>query len=360
MSKSYDTFGRPSNLEYPEDLSNVNYSVNSSIINPRWRLGADRTANIDDAMLLIDLLLKKYETTYKTHKTDSKLLLMPYLFSKPAAGTKIKNLNTDEIYSIKETINNPRTGLWEGLVRLNCIAAPDPLLSHRLEFIHENSLVRFTEIFPSMIGNENQSSSGLLIDKGPMRPTVIYNLSRKEPGGIDGKPFGSTKEYKYRVRETIKDPDSPSHTIELRGRCFDNIVQFDCCTTDNASANKLARWFEKFIDLYEWVLKLNGVQQILYWSRFTDTSSQKWRQDLVVRSIQYYFRTEEIEAITRRDITSVQLAANVANEIENTNTQYIAGQLVSGQISEQEYFSLFRDSTGKYLFGNLYYNDGNL
>ena len=89
-------------------------------------------------------------------------------------------------------------------------------------------------------------------------------------------------------------------------------------------------------------------------------TAQKWRQDLVVRSIQYYFRTEEIEAITRRDITAINIATNVARGITDTSTKYIAAQPISGQITEQEYFSLFRDSSGKYLFGNLYYNDGNL
>lgn len=360
MSKSYDIYGRPSNLESPNDLQYMTYSVDSSFINSRWRAGADRSATFDECMTLIDLLLKRYETTYKTHETDSTLIYMPYLFSKPSPGTKIKNVKTGEIYSVKETISNPKTNIWEGLVRLSCINPPSLALSHKIDFIQEDSLVRFTESFPQVIGTENQNADGLIVDRGPMRPTVTYTLTRKEPGSVGPKPFDGTKEYKARVRETIKDPNSPSHSIELRGRYFDNIVQFDCCTTDNASANRLARWFEKFINLYEWVLKLNGAQQILYWSRFIDTSAQKWRQDLVVRSIQYYFRTEEIEAITRRDITSVKLAANVAGSIEDISTQYIAGQLVSGQISEQEYFSLFRDSTGKYLFGNLYYNDGNL
>jgi len=360
MSKSYDNFGRPTNLESPEDLQYMQYTVDSTPINPRWRLGSDRTANFDQSMTLIDLLLKKYETTYRVHQNDKSLIYMPYLFTQPTIGAKIRNIKTSEIYSVKEIIKNPKTGLWDGLIKLNYINYPDTNLSHKLEFLTEDSLVRFTESYPQVVGTESQTSSGLIVDRGPMRPTVIYTLTRKEPGSVGSKPFDGTKEYKSRLRETIKDPDSPSHTIELRGRYFDNIVQFDCCTTDNASANRLARWFEQFINLYEWVLKLNGVQQILYWSRFNDTSVQKWRQDLVVRSIQYYFRTEEIEAITRRDITSIKLAANIASSIEDTSTQYIAGQLISGQISEQEYLGLFRDSTGKYLFGNTYYNDGNL
>lgn len=359
MSRSIDNFGRPNNLESPEDLKYMPYRVDSAMID-RVRLKADRSANFEDAMLLIDMLLHKYETTYKNHKNDNSLIWMPYLFSRPADGTEIKNLTTGEIYTVKETLVNPKTKVWEGLVRLNYTTYPVSEQAQRLAFIDRSRLTRFTENPPVRLGVENQTSDGIIMDKGPIMPTVTYSLERKEPGSIDGTPFGPRKDYRKRVREHIKDPDSPSHTIEIRAQTFDNLIQFDCCTVDNYSANRLARWFEKFMELYEWVLKLNGVQQFLFLQRFNDTAAQKWRQDLVVRSLQYYFRTEEIEAISRRDLTSIQYYINLDNEIEDTSTRYIAGQLVSGQISSQEYDALFRDSNGQYLFGNIYFNDGNL
>lgn len=359
MTHRVDLYGRPKDLESPEQLKFRPYRVDSGYISPRYRLGADRTANTDEAMMFIDLLLKKYETTYKTHEIDQGLLYLPYLFSKPANGSEIKNKKTGEIYSIRESIVNPTSGKWEGLVRINYIDPPKLDQGHKIEFINDHAHVRFTESYGQLLGNENQTSNGLIKDSGPIQPTIVYFLARKEPGSME-KPFGATKEYKKRLREKIADPDSPSHTIEIYGRLFDNLVQFDCCTTDNASANRLANWFETFMELYEWVLKLNGVQQILFWQRSTDTAEKNLRQDLTVRSIQYYFRTEEVEAITRRDITSIDIAVNAVRQIEDTSTRYVAGHAISGQISEQDYFSLFRDSNGKYLFGKLYYNDGNL
>ena len=359
MSQRYDAFGRPTDLEYPDEIVST-YIVDSLFLNDRQRLTADRPASFDDAMLMVDILLKKYETTYKAHRTDSTLIWMPYLFSTPAAGDEIKNKQTGEIYTIKEPIYNPKSKVWEGLVRLNVTTAPNPLLAERLEFINPKKYVRFTEDPPVKLESEEQTSDGLMIDKGPIRPVVVYSLTLKEPGSLDSQPFGDRKDYKKKVREVIKDPDVSNHSIEIRAQTFDNLVQFDCCTIDNASANRLARWFDKFISLYEWVLRKNGVQQILFMRRYNSTDSQKWRQDLVVRSLQYYFRTEEIEAISRRDLTTINYAIDLADRIVDTSIHYVAGLPVSGQISEQDYYNMFRDSSGKYLFGNVYYNDGNL
>lgn len=360
MTQGYDKFNRPKDLEGPDDLNKITYRVDSSVLNQRQRLTADRTASLDDVILMIDICLGKYESTYKNHKNDNSLVWFPYLFQQPADNTSIKNITTGEIYSVKETIVNPDTKIWEGLVRLNYIDYPKAILSQRLQFVDNKYLVRFTEDAASSVGNESQTANGIMIDKGPMRPTITYSLERKEPGSIDKTPFGPRKDYRKRVREFIKDPDDLNHTIEVRAQTFDNLVQFDCCTIDNYSANRLARWFEKFIELYEWVLKLNGLQQVLYLSRFNNVDGPKWRQDLVVRSLQYYFRTEEIEAISRRDLTSINYTVNLDSKIVDTSTKYIAGQMVSGQITPEEYKDLFRDSSGNYLFGNIYLNDGNL
>jgi hypothetical protein len=359
MSQRYDTFGRFTDLENPDQLTS-HYVVDSLFLNDRQRLTADRPASLDDIMLMFDILLKKYETTYKSHRNDKGLLWMPYLFQEPVAGDQVKNKTTGEIYTVHETVTNPNSKLWEGLVRLRTITPPDLLKAERLEFVDPKKYVRFSENPPVKLESEGQTDERLMVDKGPIRPAIIYSLALKEPGSLDGKPFGEKKDYKKKVRETIKDPDSPNHTIEIRAQTFDNLVQFDCCTTDNFSANRLARWFEKFINLYEWVLRKNGVQQMLYMRRYNSTDSQKWRQDLIVRSLQLYFRTEEIEAISRRDLTKINYSVNLDERILDTSTRYIADQLVSGQITDEEYKALFRDSSGKYLFGNIYYNDGNL
>lgn len=359
MSVGVDRFGRPVNLEQPDEMLN-GYEVDSLFVYPYRKLRADRSASYEDAMILISILIKQYEYMFQTNASDNTLLLMPHLLSPPEAGAKLKNKTTGEIYTIKEVILNPITRAWDGLIRLNAIAGPNPLMAHRLEFVDHKKGVRFIEEYPQMLGNESQTSDGIIVDKGPMPPTVVYSLVRKEPGSIGKSPFGPQKDYKKHVREQIKDPNVLGSTIEVRAQTFDNLVQFDCCTTDNISATRLAKWFEKFVNLYEGVLKKNGVQQILYWQRLKDAAVTKWRQDLVVRTVQYYFRTEEIEAVIRGDLRKIDFNVDLADSIEDDSERYIAGQQITGLITEEEYRALFRDSSGKYLFGNTYINDGNL
>lgn len=359
MSASVDRFGRPTNLEQPNEMLE-GYEYDSMYGHPYRKLRADREASFEDAMLMISILIKQYEYTFSINAHDNKVLLMPHLLSAPEAGTKITNKQTGEVYTVKESILSPVTRRWEGLVRLNAIAGPDPLLAHRLDFVDHKNGVRFIEEYPSMVGNEGQTPEGIIVDKGPMAPTIVYSLVRKEPGSIGKTPFGPQKEYKKHVREQIKDTNILGSTIEVRAQAFDNLVQFDCCTTDNISSTRLVKWFERFMNLYEGVLKKNGVQQILYWQRLKDAAVTKWRQDLVVRTVQYYFRTEEIEAVIRGDLRKIDFNVDLGNSLENDSERYIAGQLVTGLITEEEYRALFRDSTGKYLFGNTYINDGNL
>jgi len=359
MSFLNDKFNQPE-LEDPADLGYAPYRVDSQILWPLRKMRANRGASYEDAMLMIGRLIPRFQATYRSHSVDTSLILMPYLPRQPRDGDKIKNITTGEIYTVKETIVNPYTKAWEGLIRLNCNTAPNAKKAERLQFIDPLNVVRFIEDGPQMIGNEDQTSSGIIIDKGPMPPTVVYSLIRKEPGSIGKQPFGPAKDYRRRVREHVKDNAIPGHTIEVRGQAFDNLVQFDCCTTDNVSASRLVNWFEKFMNLYEWVLKKNGVQQILYWQRKSDAAVPKWRQDLVVRTVQYYFRTEDVEAVIRRDLTNINYAIDLAEDILDTTERYIADQKVTGLVSEDQYRSLFRDSNGTYLFGTIDINDGNL
>jgi len=359
MSQSNDSFGRPSNLEDPVDLIAA-YRVSSHYSYPLRKMRADRVVNFDESMILISILLNKYQSTYVTNKSDKSLLLMPNLFHEPQPGERIKNQTTGEIYTVKETIVNPITKKWEGLVRLVCITPPETLKSEKLELLDSTHRVRFTEESPNMVGNEGQTSAGIMIDKGPMQPTIVYSLVRKEPGSIGKTPFGPQKDYRKRLRESVKFDSNPAHTVEIYAQSFDNLVQFDCCTLDNFTANRLVNWFEKFMNLYQWVLKKNGVQQIIYWQRLKDATVSKWRQDLVVRTVQFYFRTEEIDEVVRRDLTKIDYNIDLSEGISDDTERYIADQKIAGPISDQEYNALFRDSNGNYLFGDLTINDGNL
>jgi hypothetical protein len=286
---------------------------------------------------------------------------MPNLFQEPAQGTKLRNKQTGEIYTVTDTIKNPHTNMWEGLIRISSITSPDPVAAEKLEFFDDKVRVRFTAEYSKSLDTESQTADEIQDDAGPIRPTVVYALLRKEPGTIDAQPFGPRKQYKPRHMENLKhDRKSTGRTISVSAHCFDLLVEFGCFTTDNRSCDLLADWFEEFMRQYSWVLELNGVQRILYWQRGRDTAVTKWRQDLISRTVQYFFRIEEILPTVQKDMNTFDININLSEHINDESERWYGLYHVSGQLTQEEYKKLFVDRSGNYLFGDLILNDNNL
>jgi len=360
-----DKRGNPVLQDIDPYFENYKYYINYGAEYPLKRSTRDRGMTLDESMNAIDLLLDKYEMLYYPHLVDKTLLYMPCLFRAPDEGAKMINTNTQEIYTIEDIIVNPKTKKWEGLLRLNPTnSPPDKNELHKLRFLDDRYRVRFVQEYPNTIQyqSDGQNPNNEEIDKGPIIPTITNSLIRKEPGSISGSPFGPEKNYRMRTREYIKDPANPGHTLQYRGQYFDCLVQFDCWTTDNFSANKLASWFERFVSLYTPILKRNGVVDIILWQRLRDAAVTKWRQDLISRTLQYYFRIEDVEILVRKDLVYLNMDFNVIDELADLSKTYIAGQEISapGQLTTDQYHALFQDSDGNYLFGDIDINDGNL
>ena len=66
---------------------------------------------------------------------------------------------------------------------------------------------------------------------------------------------------------------------------------------------------------YVWVWKKNGVNEILYWMRTQDEEISKWRNDLAVRSVIYYFRTEKIVTVREHDLKQIDLYLELSNTV---------------------------------------------
>jgi hypothetical protein len=224
---------------------------------------------------------------------------MPYLFKQPEQGDQLRNTVTGEVYTITDTILNPRTNLWEGLIRIDSNIPPNKNLSEKLEFVDQDVRVRFTAEFPRSLGIEKQTEDELIKDVGPIRPTIVYSLIRKEPGSIGKRPFAPQKQRKPAVRERIRN-NRTGQIFDVWAQWFDYLVEFTCFATDNYVADLLADWLEDFVRQYTWVLKLNGVAEILFERRLRDTAVTKWRQDLISRTVQYYFRLEDLFLSTCR------------------------------------------------------------
>ena len=360
MSTKLDNLGRPEleSSDTPHYVSHISSSSMPLSLFPR--MTADRVASLTDAMLMIDILMESWESQYLSPSKDGDLLILPNLLLEPTQGTQLKNKNTNEIYTIVDTVPNPVTGIWEGVIRINSITPPNPDMQEKLEFLTKDRLVRFAPEFSKTIGVESQTSDEMLIDAGPIRPTVSYALIKKEPGSIGKTMFGPQKQHKPRHIETIQNSKFAGHSIEIDSQWFDNLVEFGCFTTDNRSADQLADWFERFMRQNTWVLKKNGVQELVFFQRLRDSAVTKWRQDLISRAVQFFFRIEEILPVVHRNIRLLSTVINLKHDASEVGRQFIAGREITKPLTQGDYFKLFHDSKGNYLFGDISLNDENL
>ena len=257
----------------------------------------DRNATLNNITTYIEQSLLDYQGKWYTSPRGSSYIRLPYA-RYLAVGDKISNNTKSSVYLIAEVVV-PKNQIVEegGLVRLNLQGALPPTDGDILA-LEEKNTINF------------QSSYSRLIQNTPValwRDTVVYRVKRREPGTTGHRAFEPPSELKPRVREIKPDPDHPGSHIKILGQWFDNIIRFDCWSVLNNRADDLIEWFEDFMFKYTWVWKKNGVNEILYWMRAEDEESSQWRNDLAVRCVNYYFRTEKIVEIIEHDFRQISI-----------------------------------------------------
>jgi len=319
----------------------------------RRKSRAEGNIGISEAMDLISLLMRKHQLSFVPNKNDKRLVLFPFAVVVPKKGDKVINLTTKEEYTIDQIILNPKTNKWNGLVKFDLVNAPSIEGRHSLQYQDFDNYIKFEHEFPeSLLNIVSANSLGTIVNKPPMAPTVTWSIKVKEPGSL-GEPFGSKKELKPRLRESTKDPFVPGYTVEIYGQWFEYIVQFDAWAQDFRTTERLLSWVEQFLKLYSGYLRRNGIANMLFWKRTSEMQETAWRQQFPCKSTQFYFRTEELEAVYQRDILKIDISLGTSEVLPYKNQyKYIADQLVSGNYTPEEYRNLFYRS-GEYLFGDL-------
>ena len=252
---------------------------------------ADRSASLDDVTTYIYQSLIDYQGKWESTAIGEWTINFPYARDL-RAGNEIRNITTGEVYTIDSVVDEQ-----QHTVRLSGTISPQ--LGERLELADENMV--------NLVSAYSQTHA----EPETWRDTITYKVDRREPGTIQAHPFEGRKEIKPRIRQIITDPDYPDFHIKILGQWFDNMIKFDCWSVTNKGADSLISWFEDFLFRYTWVWKKNGVQEILYMSRSMDEEVTRWRDDIVNRTLYYYFRTEKIIPIREHDFTQVDIITNI-------------------------------------------------
>jgi len=124
--------------------------------------------------------------------------------------------------------------------------------------------------------------------------TITYMITREEPGSVGGnkQPFDSRRELTPKPREITPGDGTKGKTIY--GQWFDTLVQFDLWTLTNFEAEDFAMWFKRFMSTHRGFFKHMGLSEIHYWWRGRDDVSSSLNNNLHLRTLVYFIRTEEI------------------------------------------------------------------
>ena len=95
------------------------------------------------------------------------------------------------------------------------------------------------------------------------------------------------------IEEVVDEKTNKKRLGQIWSQRQDCIIQFDIIASDYATANKVMNSFEDMIFQYSGYFKKNGIAEIYFKRYFTDTSIDRYRQYLSVRSIQYFVEIEK-------------------------------------------------------------------
>jgi hypothetical protein len=265
------------------------------------------SADIFTAMQWMDESLQDYQGYRLPVKGNDLRFQFPFaVYLEP--GDVWKNIDTGAEMTVDRTFRD-EDGDPSGEAIFKTDGDVPPAMWDRLRPQAENR-VRFVNSWPKSLSEtyKFKDDSNLEQVNRPWNDTITWMVARREPGSVGAKPFTGTREVRPRFREDIVEEEVNCDYIRaIKGQQFDVLVQFDIWAKTNRRAVVLLDWFMNFMDLYRWVWEYNGVKRVQYWRQTSDALVTRWRNDIVSRSIQYYFQIERLSSYRIRRIRDIEV-----------------------------------------------------
>ena len=138
-------------------------------------------------------------------------------------------------------------------------------------------------------------------DKQLEQPTILYRI-------IERKPKNELKmRHSEDFTETIDKDNNKTRKGQVWSQRQNCIVQFDVVASDYATSDAVMSYFEDMIFTYTGYFKANGIAEIYFKKYYTDTSIDRYRQYLSVRSIQYFVEIEKQTTIFETTLEDIDV-----------------------------------------------------
>lgn len=134
----------------------------------------------------------------------------------------------------------------------------------------------------------------------PDHPMILYTIVSRVPRADNPKP---------KFRENIKEYDDDGNEVRqgaIWGQLFDCDIQFNIVASDYSIANKVMNTFEDAMFKFTGYFKQNGVSELLFKKQYTDSSLDRYRQNVSIRSIIYRATIEKIHLVFDTTIAEIE------------------------------------------------------
>lgn len=187
----------------------------------------------------------------------------------------------------------------------------DPYYETRLRSDKPISFLGFIDILRKLW--EAAGKPGTIKREAPIKDEAEYPMVTFKTKSRQVNP--EFKDYKPRLRTTIRHPHEPNEFIELYGQVFDVLVEFGVFSKSAEEADEMIMELEDFMHLYAGFFKQQGVQEIRFYEQGEDEILSENRYSIAKRTVQYIIRFEKITPRFLNQIQNLAIQANIVHDI---------------------------------------------
>ena len=147
-----------------------------------------------------------------------------------------------------------------------------------------------------------------IVDKTPI---ITHQVMSKVPASLG---TNATREIKPRLRYQGKTDDG--RNFKIMGQFFEYSIRFDIWANNGEQADEYVENFQALMCRYTGKLKKSGVSEILFSQQINDEVTNKWRAELINRTLIYYVRLDETITVIVDDIESIDLRIKIMHIID--------------------------------------------
>lgn len=201
--------------------------------------------------------------------------------------------------------------------------------------------IYFAPDFPDFLIPWSNAHEYVGVSGQATRNIITWGTVRTEPGTTSqDSPFRGTQEIRPRHREyilyygdsvrrmninanntTLANYKDRYAYLKVKAQYFDSLVQYNIWSKSNYEVERLADWFEDYMNDYRGMFLEAGVVNMYFSRRVRDDTLMQMKNGYHLRSVLYYIRTERVRPEIIGPINEIKLKISTENLQKYSSTE---------------------------------------